>query len=120
MESTIAAGKHQALHVKMTGTRFDDVCLGDAEFENVSLVRAKMRDINLCEMDVSYFRMNGTKFHHSWAQQSPVSFEECDLSGARFTGCKLANVELADCDLSGMKIDGILVTDLLAAHKRKN
>jgi len=36
MEPTIKCGKHLALHAKLTGSRFEDVCLGDAEFENVS------------------------------------------------------------------------------------
>lgn len=104
----------------LTGTRFDDVCLGGAEFENVSLAEARMHDINLCDMDVSFFRMNGTKFHCGWAQQKPVSFEQCDLTGVRFKGCKLAQADLAECDVTGMKIDGIAVTDMLAAFKKSS
>jgi hypothetical protein len=40
MEPTIKCGKHFANHCKMTGSRFEDVCLGDAEFDNVSLANA--------------------------------------------------------------------------------
>ena len=118
MEPTITCGKHLALHAKLTGSRFEDVCLGEAEFENVSLVRARLRDINMSDMDVSYFQMHGTKFHHGWAQQRPVSFEECELVGSTFRKCNLSGVEIAECNTSGMKIDGIAVADLLEAFRK--
>lgn len=124
MESTISEGKHQALHVKLTGSRFDDVCLGDAEFENVSLVRARMYDVNLSDMNVSCFQMGGSTFSvggsHPKRNQKPITFHKCELVGTSFTECDLSDTHLTGCRVDGMTIDGIPVSEAIAAYKKSS
>jgi uncharacterized protein YjbI with pentapeptide repeats len=126
MEPTIQCGKHLALHAKLTGSRFEDVCLGDTEFDNVSLVRAKFHNINLSDITVTAAQMGGAKFKHvglppdkdgKQERQRPVTFEEMMLCDSVFRKVDLSNAKIIDCDLRGMTIDGVLVTDLLAAYR---
>jgi uncharacterized protein YjbI with pentapeptide repeats len=125
MEPTIQCGKHLALHAKLTGSRFEDVCLGDAEFDNVSLVRAKLHNINLSDITVTAAQMGGAKFKHigpppdkdgKQERQRPITFEEMMLCDSTFRKVDLSNVKVIDCDVTGMTIDGVLVTDLIAAY----
>ena len=126
MEPTIKCGKQLALHAKLTGSRFEDVCLGDAEFDNVSLVRAKFHNVNLSDITVTAAQMGGAKFKHigpppdkdgKQERQRPVTFEEMMLCDSVFRKVDLSNARIIDCDLRGMTIDGVLVTDLLAAYR---
>jgi uncharacterized protein YjbI with pentapeptide repeats len=124
MSTTIEAGKHRAEHVALTGTSFRDVCLGDAEFDNVSFVRAKLHNVNLSDVQISYFQMGGAKFtvggSHPDYGQKPISFEKCQLVATSFRDCDLTQTSIEGCKLDGMRIDGILVTDLLAAYRRRS
>jgi uncharacterized protein YjbI with pentapeptide repeats len=125
MEPTIQSGKHLALHAKMTGSRFEDVCLGDAEFDNVSLVRAKLHNINLSDITVTAAQIGGATFKHIGlppglpGKQRPLRFEEVDLNGTTILNCDLSGVKIKKCNTEGMMIDGVLVTDLIAAYKQK-
>ena len=125
MDPTIHSGKHFALHAKLTGSRFEDVCLGDAEFDNVSLVRAKFHNINLSDIIVTAAHLGGATFKHiglpdeSQGKQRPLRFEEADLNGTTILNCDLSGVKIEKCNIQGMTIDGLLVTDLLAACKKK-
>jgi uncharacterized protein YjbI with pentapeptide repeats len=116
---TIPCGKYEVQHAKLTGTTFNDVCLGDTTFENVSLVRAKFHDINMNNIDVSNFQMNGAIFHNGCAVTEPVTFHDLGLNGAKFIKCNLQGAQIQQCDTTGMKIDGILVSDLLAAYAQR-
>jgi hypothetical protein len=61
---------------------------------------------------------------------SQSTFDDVNLSGASFTNARLADVEIKDADLSnlaisdakivGMTIDGILVSDLIRAHRAQS
>lgn len=123
MEPTIKCGKHLALHAKLTGSRFEDVCLGDTEFDNVSLVRAKLHNINLSDITVTAAQIGGASFKHiglppgSKGKQHPLRFEDADLNGTTFLKCDLSGVKVDDCNTKGMKIDGIPVADMMAAYK---
>lgn len=123
MSTTIEAGKHLAEHVALTGTSFCDVCLGDAGFDNVSLVRAKLHNVNLSDIQVSYFQMGGAKFSaggsHPDYGQKPIAFEKCQLVATVFRECDLSQTSIEGCKLEGMRIDGVLVTDLIAAHRSR-
>ena len=123
MESTIANGKQLALHATLTGSRFEDVCLGDAEFDNVSLVRAKLSKVNLSDIRVSYFQMGGATFvtggSHPDRGQKPITFQTCEMVATRFENCDLSNTKITGCKIEGMTIDGVLVTDRLEAFKSK-
>ena len=125
MEPTIQSGKHLALHARLTGSRFEDVCLGDAEFDNVSLVRAKLHNINLSDIIVTAAQIGGATFKHiglppgSHGKQRPLRFEEADLNGTTILNCDLSGVKIEKCNIQGMMIDGLLITDLIAAYKQK-
>ena len=138
MEPTIKCGKHLALHTKLTGSRFEDVCLGDAEFDNVSLVRAtfenvnmsgtRMHDINLSDLDLSAANLGGAKFKHigpppdkdgKQERQRPVTFEEMMLCDSTFRKVDMSNVRITECNTAGMTIDGIPVADMMTAYKQR-
>ena len=125
MEPTIKCGKHLALHAKLTGSRFEDVCLGEAEFDNVSLVRANIHNVNMSDMTIDCVQIGGTTFRNVGLppdqrskKQRPLLFENCELTGSTFAQCDLSDVKIQDCDLEGMTINGISAEDLLAAHKK--
>jgi uncharacterized protein YjbI with pentapeptide repeats len=129
MEPTIKCGKHLALHANLTGSRFEDVCLGDAEFDNVNLVRAKLHNINLSDITVTAAQMGGAKFKHigpppdkdgKQERQRPITFVEMMLCDSTFRKVDLSNVKVIDCDVTGMTIDGVLVTDLIALYRNQN
>jgi len=129
MEPTIKCGKHLAVHAKLTGSRFEDVCLGDAEFDNVSLVKAKFHNVNLSDISVTAAQIGGAKFRHigpppdkdgKQAHQRPVTFEEAMLCDSTFRKVDMSNVKIIDCNIQGMTIDGVLVTDLLKEYQRRN
>jgi hypothetical protein len=48
-----------------------------------------------------------------------VTFEEGMLCDSTFGRMDLTEAKIVDCDVAGMTIDGILVTDLLSAWKKK-
>ena len=47
-----------------------------------------------------------------------ATFHDVNLSGAKFNDVNLANAAITNANLAGLTIDGILVTDLLAAYHR--
>ena len=129
MEPTINSGKHFANHCKMTGSRFEDVCLGNAEFDNVSLAKAKFHNINFSDAIITAANFGGVTFKHigpgpdetgTHPPQKPVLFTEADFNGSRFDKVDLSNVEITNCNIHGMKIYGILVSHLIAEFNRKN
>lgn len=128
MEPTIKCGKHFVNHCKMTGSRFEDVCLGDAEFDNVSLANARFNNVNMSDIKVTYIQWGGALFkniglpstrEYQGKTQRPLNFESCDINGSTLTNCNLRNVKIHGCDIEGMTINGILIQDLLSAHNRK-
>ncbi|MEZ5277294.1 MAG: pentapeptide repeat-containing protein [Opitutaceae bacterium] len=126
MEPTITCGKQYALNADLTGSRFEDVCLVEAEFENVNLSGATLHDINMSDITVSAAQLGGAKFKHigpppdedgKQERQRPVTFEEMMLCDSIFRGVDLTNVKIVECDVAGMTIDGVLVSDLIAAYE---
>lgn len=126
MEATIGCGKYFAHHCQMTGSRFDDVCLGDAEFENVNLAGSKFHNINFSDAIITAANFGGVTFKHigpaddetgARRPQKPVLFTDADLNGSTFEKVDLANVEINDCNIEGLKIDGVLVSDLISKSK---
>jgi len=74
---------------------FKNTSLADATFEDVNLASARFSDVNLAK----------------------ASFSNVSLAGAEFRDVNLSRVAITDADLDGMTIDGLLVTDLLRAHR---
>jgi len=110
--------------VNMHATRFNNINLGEAQFENINLSKSKYHDINFSDVEFSAAQMGGTRFKHiglppgSGGKQRTVTFEEAHLNDSVFRKVDLSNVQIIDCNITGMTIDGILVSDLLAAYAK--
>jgi uncharacterized protein YjbI with pentapeptide repeats len=85
---------------------FHRVAFGQASVTDSSLAGAKFDDVNLGQAGFENINLAGAKFHN------------INLSGATFRDINFANVDIADANLTSMKINGILVTDLLAAYEK--
>jgi uncharacterized protein YjbI with pentapeptide repeats len=73
----------------------DDADLSGSTFTNVRLFRAKFHDVNLAEGAIS----------------------NANLSGLRISNANLAGASIVDSATNGMTINGIAVSDLLAAYR---
>jgi uncharacterized protein YjbI with pentapeptide repeats len=105
------------------------VNLSGADFNDVNLSRARFHNINLSDIQVSAVQIGGATFKHvgpppdkdgRQARQRPVVFEEAMLGDSTFRQVDMSNVKIIDCNIQGMTIDGVLVTDLLKEHQRRN
>jgi uncharacterized protein YjbI with pentapeptide repeats len=126
MEPTIKCGRHLAEHADLAGSAFHDVNLAGADFNNVNLSKAKFHNINLSDISLTAAQIGGARFKHigpppdkdgRQERQRPVTFEEMMLCDSTFRNVDLSNVRITDCNLSGMTIDGIAVSDMIAAYK---
>jgi uncharacterized protein YjbI with pentapeptide repeats len=70
--------------------------LTGSSFTDVCLGEARFDDVNL----------GGASFHN------------INLAGARFDDVNLSRASITNANLEGMTIDGVLVTELLAAWRR--
>lgn len=80
----------------MRGSRFKNVRLAGAAFANVDLSGSTFDDVNA----------------------SSVTFSNADLKAARFTNVDFDYVEISDSRIAGMRIEGILLSDLIAAYRK--
>jgi uncharacterized protein YjbI with pentapeptide repeats len=126
MKPTITCGRQVAEHADLGGSVFTDVNLAGSAFENVNLSKVRMHDINLSDLDLSAAQIGGARFRHiglppdkegKQGRQRAVTFEEATLCDSTFRKVDLSNVKIIECDVRGMTIDGVLVTDLIAAYK---
>ncbi len=79
----------------LTGSRFTDVRLASTAFGNVDLSKSTFSNVNA----------------------SAAAFRDVSLRDAHFTNVDLSSVRVANSRLGGMRIEGILVTDLIAAYR---
>jgi uncharacterized protein YjbI with pentapeptide repeats len=113
-------------HEDVSGSHFEDGNLSKSQFENINLSGSRFHDINFSDVSFTAAQIGGTLFKHigpppgSGQKQRPVTFEEAILTGSAFRRVDLSNVKLTECNMEGMTIDGVLVSDLLEAYKRKN
>ena len=127
MEATIKCGKHFAEHADLSGSQFHDVNLAGADFDDVNLSKARFHNINLSDIQVSAVQIGGATFKHvgpppndKQAVQRPVTFEEATLCGSTFRKVDMSNVKIIECNIQGMTVDGILISDLLQEHRKRN
>ena len=129
MEPTIKCGKHVAEHADISGSSFHDVNMAGADFDNVNLSNARFHNINLSDIRVSAVQIGGATFKHigtppdadgKQERQRAVVFEEAMLCDSTFRKVDMSNVKIIDCNIEGMTIDGVLVADLLAEHRKKH
>jgi uncharacterized protein YjbI with pentapeptide repeats len=115
-------------HDSIPDSEFEDLNMADAQFTNINLSKARFHDINFSDAEFMGANMGGATFKHigpmpdkdgKQARQRPVTFEEAMLCDSVFHNVDMTNVSIVDCDMAGMTIDGILVTDLLAAWKNR-
>jgi len=73
---------------------------------NVDLTGSTFRDVRLRDAIFDDVDLSGVTFHNA------------NLRNARFNDVNLSGVAIANTNVEGMTIDGILVTELLAAYRR--
>ena len=88
----------EAVDTDISGSMFTDVKLSGSAFKNVNLSDATINDAN----------MSGLSIHNA------------NLHGLRISQADLTNSSIVESLTSGMTIDGILVSDLMAAYRRSN
>lgn len=129
MKLTITGGKLFVEHAQYAASVFADVDLAGSSFENVNLTKVKMHNINLSDLDLSAAQIGGASFRHigpppdkngKQERQRAVIFEEAMLCDSTFTKVDLSNVKIVDCNMEGMTIDGVLVTEMIAAYKKQS
>ena len=75
------------------------------QVEDADLTRSRFTNVNLAD----------SSFENAALQR--VSFTDVSFAGATFADADLSNVTIVDAKLAGMMINGILVSDLLAAYQ---
>lgn len=127
LKSTIPSGKQVAYMVGIAGSRFQNVDLSGSQFENANMSKARLHNIDLSDISISAANLGGARFKHlgpapdkngKQIRQKGVTFEEAMLCDSTFKNVDLSNVKIVACDVKGMTIDGVLVTDLVAAYKQ--
>ena len=110
--------------VNLEGVRFQNANLGHAKFQDVNLAGATFHDINFSDVVFSMAQLGGTVFKQlglppgSAAKQRGITFDQADMNDSVFSDCNLQNARLEKCNTTGMTIDGVLVSDLLAAYAK--
>jgi len=115
--------------LNMTGTTFTNIRLLRARFHDINLSESRFHNINFSDVQFTGAQIGGTLFKHigpphdkdgKVPRQRPVTFEEMMLCDSVFRKVDLSGVKIVDCDMTGMTIDGILVSELIAAHKKQS
>jgi uncharacterized protein YjbI with pentapeptide repeats len=100
--------------VNMSGTVFDAVNLSGARFHNVNLRGAEFGAVDFGGATFSCMNTGEDR------PREPARFENMEPDDCTFSGCAFRNVKIVSCDLAGMTIDGVLVTDMINAHRQLN
>ena len=112
--------------VNLEGVRFQQANLGQAKFEDINLSGATFNDINFSDVVFSRAQLGGTVFKQlglppgSPEKQRGIRFEDADMNDSVFKDSNLQSARMEQCNTTGMTIDGILVSDLLAAYAQRN
>ncbi|MRR10467.1 pentapeptide repeat-containing protein [bacterium] len=126
MEPTIKCGRQLAEHADLTGSRFQDVNLEHAAFDDVNLRKATFHNINFAGAEFSAANLGGATFRHigpmpgpdgTQQRQQAVTFEEAMLCDSVFRDVDLSGARFEHCNTDGMTIDGVKVSDLVAAYR---
>src|SRR5262245_1265564 len=92
----------------LSGSVYDDMNLSGSSYENVNMSGGTYHNVNLSGSTFDDLNMLGWHVHH------------VNLSGLKIDRANLAGASIVNSRLDGMTIDGIEVTELLAAWKAKN
>lgn len=96
MERDILCGKHLCKQAIIEDSKFINVGMARVEFDDVDLSDARFHNVNM----------------------SRVTFNGIELDRATFKYVGLTNVSIEECVLDGMTINGIPVTDMIAAYEQ--
>ena len=77
------------------------------------------------KLDVSHCDLSGSRFEDVKLADSPFTnvdmsgwrVEDVTLAGTKIRNVNLREVAITDCAVEGMTINGVLVTDLIAAYR---
>ena len=81
----------------VTNASFDNVNLSNSHFANVNLSVSRFTEVNLTN----------------------AAIENANVSNVTFRNVNMSNVDIADAQTAGMRINGILLSDLLAAYGKQ-
>ena len=119
-----------ASEAMLEDSSFTQVCLNRLQMTDVAITNAKIIDANLSDLEIRYAQLGGAYIHDIGlppkghpaydpdAKQRALKFENCDLNNSTINNCDLSGIAIIDCNTDGMKIDGVLLSDLLAAYHK--
>ncbi|MGD7010201.1 GNAT family N-acetyltransferase [Metabacillus sp. 84] len=101
-------------------THFSNCNMSGTKFQNINFRSSLLADLNLSGSRFDHVTMGGVQFKDTSldGNETPLTFERCDLAGVRMAGCSLKGAEIDQCDVSDMKINGISVQALFEAYER--
>jgi uncharacterized protein YjbI with pentapeptide repeats len=82
----------------LTGSKFLDVNLGGTVFDDVNLAGARIKNVNL----------------------SDCRAEDVNFTGLQIRSADLRGASIAHCLTEGMTIDGVAVSEMMAAYRKAN
>ncbi|WP_090776562.1 GNAT family N-acetyltransferase [Shouchella lonarensis] len=93
--------------------------MSQSKFQNINFTNAYFADLNFSRSEFVLPTLSGVRFIDAdlGAENEPLLFERCDLTGSEIKNCTLKNVEINNCDLTGMKINNISVGELLEVYR---
>jgi GNAT superfamily N-acetyltransferase len=103
-------------------THFSNCNLSHSKFQNINFRHSLFADLNLSHSKLRLVTLGGVRFIDTnlGDDETPISFERCDLQGTKIRNSNLRNLEIQDSDLRGMKIDNIPVEKLLEVYYQVN
>ena len=101
----------------LTGSRFTDVNLRQATFDDVNLQGATFTNVNL--RSLRFVGANLKQLELDDVNLEGSTFTNVNLGGTRFDDVNLTGVSIEDATVVGATIDGVLLTDLLRAYRRR-
>ncbi|WP_255991071.1 GNAT family N-acetyltransferase [Chitinolyticbacter albus] len=122
--------EHDFYEVDMARSSFSNSNLAGVRAQNSDLRGLFISNCNASELEIGNARFDnsvlrhvsigGVRFEHcnqGWfGERRPLYFAHSDLAGSELVGCDLTNVRLAQCQTEGLTIDGIPLSELLAAY----
>jgi uncharacterized protein YjbI with pentapeptide repeats len=106
----------------MRGAEFRDVNLAKAVFDGVDLSGARFFNVNLREAQIGAVDFGGASFSCMNTGEGhprvPAEIQNIELDDCTVRTCYFRNTKFVDCDWSGATIDGVPVTELIAAYRQ--
>jgi uncharacterized protein YjbI with pentapeptide repeats len=122
----IKSGKYVAECANLSGTKFHNVNLSGAVFDDINLSGASFHNINMSDVRFSAMQIGGSSFIHiglppdekgNQGRQKGVQFEEVHLNDSTFRKCKLTGVKIVECEIDGMEVDGVSIREAIEFYK---